>query len=401
MFKISIDKNIKLDEVDLLYTQLNSHVKSNLRVDLLLPVELKNSYVGIVPLLYQFVFTWMRYGNSGKLLLDIASTETTNLEGLYENELIFPMVSLVWNKNEIFDKTGSINLRTYLRDYNVRFFDKMKAVEAQKGEKLILTNFDHLPEDRGILPCFEINGIFSANETKLSNSLKGGIQRVLSYSKDAQNSYEEIKVHLMGIIYELMKNTFEWGNKDENNVPLDPSLRGLLVKFYKKTRVKLLEEFKSHKGLSSYFGSQVLKENIKSEIYFLEIDVFDSGVGFVRKYKAINPNEDLSDVDIIKKCLIKHNTSAKGLEKDDKGIGLDRILAILDGKGFLRIKTGSNCVYRNLISNRYKNVGKDNVGEMELFDWKSNSNEVYTNYPQAEGCIITIIYPLSFYLKDE
>lgn len=401
MWQIKINKSIKLDEVEQLYTQLYQHIKLYIVVDVLLPVELDNSYIGIVPTLYQFVFTWMRYEKSGKLLIDISKPDATNYEELYENELIFPLVCLVWNKNEVFDKTGEINLRKYLKNYNTIYFDRMKAVTAQKNWKLLLTNFDHLSEDYGILPCFEVNGLFTANETSLSNNLKGGIQQLLSYSKDAQKSYDEIKVHLMSIVYELMKNTFEWGSKDEYNVPLDPSLRGLLVKFYKKTRRKLVEEFKSHKGLSTYFSSDVLKENTVSEIYFLEIDVFDSGVGFVKKYKSLNPIEKLSDMDIIKKCLIKHNTSAKGLEKDDKGIGLDRILNILDGKGFLRIKTGSNTVYRNLISNPYKKIEKESVADMELFDWKNNSNEIYTNYPHVEGSVITIIYPLSFNLKDE
>lgn len=330
MFQIKINKSVKLDEVEQLYTQLNQHIKLDIVVDVLLPVELDSSYIGIVPTLYQFVFTWMRYEKSGKLLIDISNPEATDYEELYENELIFPLVSLVWNENEVFDKTGKINLRKYLKSYNTIYFDRMKAVNAQKNWKLLLTNFDHLSEDRGILPCFEINGVFTANETTLSNNLKGGIQQLLGYSKDAQNSYDEIKVHLMGIVYELMKNTFEWGNKDENNVPLDPSLRGLLIKFYKKKRRKLVEEFKIHKGLTTYFKSDVLKENSLSEIYFLEIDVFDSGVGFVKKYKSLNPSEKLSDIDIIKKCLIKHNTSAKGLEKGDKGIGLDRILTILE-----------------------------------------------------------------------
>jgi len=395
MFQIKINKSIKLDEVEQLYTQLYQHIKLDIAVDVLLPDELGSSYFGIVPSLYQFVFTWMRYEKSGKLLLDISKPEMTDYEELYENELVFPLVCLVWNKNEIFDKTGEVNLRSYLRNQNTLYFNKMKAVTAQKNWKLLLTNFDHLSEDRGILPCFEINGVFTANETTLSNNLKGGIQQLLGYSKDAQKSYDEIKLHLMGIVYELMKNTFEWGNKDENNVPLDPSLRGLLIKFYKKTRRKLIEEFKTHEGLTTYFKSDVLKENSLSEIYFLEIDVFDSGIGFIKKYKSLNPIEKLSDIDIIKKCLIKHNTSAKGLEKDDKGIGLDRILTILDGKGFIKIKTGNYSVYRNLVSNPYKKIEKELVGDMELFDWKKNSNDVYTSYPQAEGSVITIIYPLS------
>lgn len=401
MFKISISKNIKLEDIDALYKLLYNYIRLNITVNLLLPIELKSSssYIGIVPSLYQFAFTWMRYKNSGKLLLDISNPEEVNFDEIYENELIFPLVSLVWNKNEIFNATGKINLRSDLREVNIRYFDKMKAVEAQKNKKLLLTHFDHLPEERGILPCFEKNGLFIATKTSISNSFKNGIQQVLNYSWGAKQSFNEIEPHLMTIIYELMKNTFEWGNKDEHNVPLDPNLRGILIKFYRKTRKKLLEDFKNNKGLTTYFESPALKEITQSEIHFLEINVFDSGVGFVKKFKSLNNSENLSDIEIIKKCLVKHSTSAKGLEKDDKGLGLDLILNTLNGKGFLRIKTGSSCIYRDLINQPYKELMTTDINKMELLDWNSGNNSKYTEYPQAEGSVITIVYPLTIIWK--
>jgi len=401
MFQVKINKKINLEEVEQLYISLYQHIKLDIAVDVLLPVKLESSYIGIVPSLYQFVFTWMRYEKSGKLLIDILDPSKTDFEELYENELIFPLVSLVWNTNEICTKNGQINLREYLRNYNSLYFKKMSAVEAQKNRKLLLTNFDHLPRERGILPCFEINGVFVADESSLSDNLIEGFHGVLAQSLYAKRALGTIIQPLLGLIYELMKNTFEWGSTDENNVPLDPNLRGILIKFYNKGRKNLLDEFKFHKGLSNYFNSSLLRENSNAGIYFLEIDVFDSGVGFTRKFKALNHIEGLNDIDIIKKCLIKHSTSAKGLGKGDKGIGLDRILTILDGKGFLRIKTGNHCIYRNLISNPYKIIEKDSIADMELFDWKIHSNEVYTNYPMAEGSVITIVYPLSFDTKDE
>lgn len=395
MFKISINKTIKLDDLDDLYKSLYDHIRQGLTVDLLVPTELKSSYIGIVPALYQFVFTWLRYEKSGKFLLDISNPENVDFDEIYENELIFPLVSLAWNKNEIYNSTGKLNLRPYLKDFNVRYFDKMKAVEAQKNWKLILTNFDHLPEERGILPCFEKNGVFTANETALAISLRNAINQVLSYSWGTKTSYKEIEPQVVGIIYELMKNTFEWGNKDENNVPLDPSLRGLLIKFYRKRRNNLVEDFKDHKGLVEYFKNPALKEIVNSEIYFLEIDVFDSGVGFVKKYKSLNKSENLSSIEIIKKCLIKHSTSAKGLEKDDKGLGLDRILNTINGKGFLRIKTGNSCVYRDLINHPYEELKANEIDKMKLIDWKTGNDSNYTEYPNAEGSVITIIYPLT------
>jgi hypothetical protein len=163
---------------------------------------------------------------------------------------------------------------------------------------------------------------------------------------------------LKKITFELMKNTFEWGRTNKDNVSLDPNLRGVLFKFYKNRRKTLVDDFKDHPGVVNYLNSKTLKENTQGELYFLELSVFDSGAGFIEKYKSLNKSTKLSDVDIVKTCMIKHNTSAQGLEKDDKGIGLDRVLKTLNKKGFLRIKTGTVCLYRDLIANNYLELEK-------------------------------------------
>jgi len=398
---IKIDKNIKLEDIESRYIELHGYMEKQLHVDLSLPKMLEHNYFGLIPSLYQFAVTWVRYSNSGKLLLDIENIAETDLDKLYENELLFPLISLVWNKNEVYSKDGLTNLRSILRPKNVEMFEKMKKVKSLKGSKLLLTTFDHLPEDRGVLPCFEINHEFIKNEFVLTSNLRPSLTQILNFSIETKTNYELIGKHLMGIVYELMKNTYEWAREDESRVPLDPSVRGLLIRFFKKRRKSLLEDFQKHKGLTDYFESNLLKENTQNELYFLEVSVFDSGIGFIDKFKSLNPTETLSDIDILKKCLIVHNTSAKGLYKDDKGIGLDRILSILDKKGFLRIKTGNLCVYRNLITHNHKELDKEDVNSMELFDWNKNSNTDYTSFINAKGAVVTIIYPLSINTAHE
>lgn len=410
---IKIDKNIKLEDIESCYNELHGYMEKQLHVDLSLPKVLEHNYFGLIPSLYQFAVTWVRYSNSGKLLLDIENIAETDLAKLYENELLFPLISLVWNKNEVYNKSGSSNLRTFLKKYNQIVFEKMKGVRqvnlfnesinpsALKGSNLLLTVFDHLPEQHGILPCFEVNGEFVRNESIFGNNLLPGISQVLQYSKELISNFNLASKDIIGITYELMKNTYEWAKDDENRVPIDPSLRGLIIRYYKKRRASLLEDFNKHIGLTNYFQSNFLKENSQNELYFLEISVFDSGIGFIDKFKSLNLTETLSDIDILKKCLIVHNTSAKGLDKDDKGIGLDRILTILDKKGFLRIKTGNLCVYRNLITHNHRELEKEDVNSMELFDWNKNSNTDYTTFNNAKGAVVTIIYPLSINTTHE
>jgi hypothetical protein len=73
----------------------------------------------------------------------------------------------------------------------------------------------------------------------------------------------------------------------------------------------------------------------KGEIYFIELSVFDSGIGFVSRFtgKSNESFEAFDQVQIIKKCLTKHHTSDRSLHRESKGLGLNRILNLLDKKG--------------------------------------------------------------------
>ncbi len=391
--EIAVNRNIKLEDIESLYKKLQK-VDDGKFIDVLLSSKLTYPNLGLIPLLYQFVVTWSRNKNSGKLLLTIDQFDEQILEELYENELLFPAISFVWNKNQVYDTKGEMNLRSELRKKNSEIFERMKRVKPLKGNKLLLTDFDHLPADRGLLPCFEVNNEFVKDEFILSNSLRNALSELLSYSNLAKSLFHIVFKELIGIIYELMKNTFEWARTDKDKIPLDPNMRGLLIKFLKRSRSNYLKESKEHQGFLSYFSSESFKENSKGELYFLELSVFDSGIGFVDKYKSLNPQEKyLTSIDVLKKCLVKHMTSAKGLNKDDKGVGLDRILSLLDKKGFLKIRTETLSVYRNLVTHEYKSVQE--VTNMELFDWYTNKNDEYTKCEKVEGAVITILYPLS------
>jgi len=390
-FTITIKKSATLEDVDGYYDQLHKSSSVRATVDLCLPAGFNKDYFGLIPQLLQFVITWSRYKKSKRLLIDIPDTEKGTIENLYKNELIFPAVILVWNTNGVYNANSQESLIGVLNFKNREFITKMMAGESIY-HKLLLANFEHLPDDYQ-LPCFGSRYEFIRTEYNLQQNLRKGISDVLYYTA-VEPEFVSIYPDIVAIIYELMKNTFEWGREDENNIPLETNIRGVMAKFFKKTRKALLEDMQGHKGLLDFFASKSHKENAKGELYFIEISIFDGGVGFSRKYKSSQPNDiDLSDINILKKCLIKHNTSSKTLEKDDKGIGLDRILHVLDGKGFLSIKTGQLCIYRDMVANPYKDDRK--IENMVLFDWKSQNAERYNKFRNADGALITILYPLA------
>lgn len=394
MSVLKIKHSLKLSDFDKHYRELGFLADQNATIDIEIPRQITKNFFSVTSSLIQFIATWLRTFGHGRLIIDLKD-EQEIISKMYEEEFFFPIVSLAWNDVPIVDTTGK-NLRPILRSYQNEFIVKMRRVSALKGDKLLLVNLDHFDNDTGILPFFENKNQIITNESSLADSLGYPILNdVLKNHKGSKEEFQSIFEEMIGIVFELMKNTFEWGREDESDVPLSPNIRGLFVRFYKKTRSVLLEEYNKDKAISEYFSNEtILQTNDLGQIYFIEISVFDSGVGFIKKFNDIQ-KINLNEIDILKKCLIKNHTSSKSLFRDKKGIGLDRILRILDGKGLLRIKTDKYCVFRNLIESPYKEVSKDNFKDVELNDWKTMSKDYFTKETLSAGSNISILYPLS------
>lgn len=154
---------------------------------------------------------------------------------------------------------------------------------------------------------------------------------------------------------------------------------------------KILEEFEET-PIQSFFQHPFILENCindQNQIYYLEILVFDSGVGFIDKFIQ---KEGLTDLEVIKKCLVKNQTSSTSNLKSKKGIGLDRILNILNKKGFVKISTDKYCVYRDLIKDNYKPIDVEKLKDLKLEDW--NNDDFRTdNIIKSRGSYISILYP--------
>jgi hypothetical protein len=102
----------------------------------------------------------------------------------------------------------------------------------------------------------------------------------------------------------------------------------------------------------------------------------------------------LQEVNYVKECLYRHNTSSDISISDTKGIGLDRVLQTLNNKGLVRIKTGRIDVVRDVKTITYKHH-KD-ASQIELYDSFSNQNSNFETYPEVSGTLISIFYPLTF-----
>lgn len=391
MKEIRIKNSIKLFEVDKLYDQLNEN--SSDKIDLRLPRNIDKYFFSLAPSIIQFAATWIRSEKRGKLIIDLKLNDIQLAEKYYEQEIFFPIVSMAWNEITISNVSGD-NLRPFLRQFQNKFILKMRNAEAMKGEKLLLLNLDHFDSESGILNFFEQNGSFNAIEEDLEAILKKPITTdVIKYARSKAEIEKKFN-DIVGIIFELMKNTFEWGRENALGVSWNPNIRGLYVRSYKKNQANILSENASDKNITDYFSHPSLETNDSHQLFFIEISVLDTGSGFIKKFN--NKNNAKDDFTILKSCLIKHQTSSTGNLENDKGIGLDRILNLLDNKGFIRIKTDKYCVYRNMIKDRYRLSENYNPDIMQIFDWQTGSEKLLSLNDECSGTLVSVLYPISF-----
>lgn len=384
MTEITIPKNITPGKIAILYDQYIT--ESDLEpISVTIPDALNKYTFGLFSDFLRFIITLNSIRTIQVLKINI---EVSQIDSLYDQEYAYPIISLLWNRSLFLDKNEH-PIKDVLREKQNDFFIRMNSLKRIKGNKYTLTSTDHLSKDKGLIRLFETQYGFNDNENQIYEALDDLLKNyVLKFNKSNAFEFEAISRDIGAIVYELAKNTYEWGRTDANLVELQSSIRGIYFRFHVNQIDKIFDEYNGT-PLETFFNHKSIQETCISElnkIHYLEILVFDSGVGFIDKF---NPKNNLSDLDIIKKCLIKNQTSSTSSLKSKKGIGLDRILQILDNKGFIRISTDKYTVYRDLIKDVYAPVDPENLSDQKLEYWDYRKKDG----PKSAGSFISILYP--------
>ncbi|MEZ6039633.1 MAG: hypothetical protein R3C20_03955 [Planctomycetaceae bacterium] len=206
-----------------------------------------------------------------------------------------------------------------------------------------------------------------------------------------QNIHPATRRGLGLILYELIKNTHDWGRTGVDNVPLRPSVRGIL---FTRLNVNLEGAIASAGGnpaLESYVTSlgQRSRDNY---VRFLELSVFDSGPGLASRWLSKPLTDDVTAEEELAacfSCLSKHKTSSRA---SNRGLGLYDVMHTLDElHGFMRLRTGRLALFRDFVSSPLQ--ADEQMNGPTLFDWHSAST-VPTRIPQTTGTLFTMVIPL-------
>ncbi len=295
MTEITIPKNITPNKMEDLYKKyINNQDVSN--IHLKIPVSLNKYTFGLLGDLLKFIITLNSKSKIQTLILDV---DNENLINFYDQEYAYPIISLLWNTSNFTDK-NNVNIKDSLREKQNEFFIKMNSLARIKGNKYILTNTDHLSKNKGIIRLLENPDGFNDDEDQIKYSVKKIFNEyVLTFNKNNKIELENLIEDIAAIVYELTKNTYEWGKTDQNLIELPASIRGVYFRFHINNSKKILEEFEET-PIQSFFQHPFILENCindQNQIYYLEILVFDSGVGFIDKFIQ---KEGLTDLEVIK-----------------------------------------------------------------------------------------------------
>lgn len=389
--KIEIKSKLSLKNIETLYIELEKFKLKEQLVDIKLPNTFESSDFGILFSFLQFISTWVRASVSGNLLLPVANKEAAI--SYLQNEFVYPVIALSWEK-QILSNSGE-NLRLFLKEPSQEYFKNMEYFQLHEKLSVPIFCFDHDKRKSGHSRNFYDENLNLLQEDVVSNNLYPAFKKIGSFNKLVfNNSIKEKYDSFIAIIHELFANTHEHAKTNERGHNLYPNIRSVYLKFHKKTIPSFLNSYKEFPGLQEYFKSD-FKLNTLGELYLVEFSFLDSGPGLVKRFSgSANKYSPKEEVDIIKKCLYRHNTSAIGIKGTTKGIGLDRVLQTIDHNGFVRIKTGHVDVFRNMKKEPY--VHHDSSSQIALFDTRLNKLEEFEVYPEAQGTLISIFYALDF-----
>lgn len=168
---------------------------------------------------------------------------------------------------------------------------------------------------------------------------------------------------IANLVYELFRNTDEHAQTDEVGNAYHRNMRGLMVKYTSFSGETIAAETAGEDMPQKMFMLRTLsnqkvrlddsgRPRAAADAAFLEMTVFDTGPGLVRRWLGKNePGKSLDDIDIesevkvVQKCFEQHSTTK---DSQVSGHGLSLVLSALkELNAFLRLRTGRVCLVQD------------------------------------------------------
>ena len=214
--------------------------------------------------------------------------------------------------------------------------------------------------------------------------------------------FDEERCDALGVMaFELLENAYIHGRLNEYAEPIQVGVQSISIKLVEVPVGYATDAAGGNRDVSLYLLQSSFRKNEKKNL-FLEMTIFDSGIGYHRWINATcnlssatNNYRGKTEEETIRDCVLHHATSKIS---DGSGIGLFRVTRLLkDMFGFIRIRTGGSCFYSRLdwtIDGKPRVLGGDHE-EAKNPDVKLQAWFPGSELSESSGTSITICIPFT------
>ncbi len=352
--------------------------------ELQIPSNVSHSFAGGEASFAQALCTWAKLQTTRKLITFAKGPEDPQIKKVAQ--LFYGLVAAL-DADSITDNQGD----SVIASIRIEALKRLKALQApnpfeqSSGNQFQILCADHLgyshPE---LLYTINSDGQRRMRSRKEFQYIAKQIFRYLVQSRFEESWHREITVSLGTMLYEIFKNTEDHGMRDANRNRIMHSMRGVHARFHAVAPSNLEKIAQGYEPFQKY-ASGLQPDPSHKQITFMEITVFDSGLGFAPTWlkqplDTILPSQELAAV---RECFDLGKSSK---QHDGYGQGLPQVIrALRQSKGFFRLRTGRLSLYSNF------SLPRDSDEGLNLELWSRNGS--YVLAPVA-GALITLIIPL-------
>lgn len=388
---ISFQSNLTLIEIEDTYSKLHSDAVLDVR----LPAHLKQGGTfGINSALVQFIATWARNNQKGRLLPYGSNTGVASYA-----ELLHQPHGLIasYMAPNLADPKGVKLGKSEVLAQAAPFIEAMQSSrlrETMNGRGAILACFAGAKSEF-LLPLYERSNIEGMRGIGDFEKLTQQLIRVCDPSllgRTPENIIKSISL----LIRELFENTNDHATTDELGCEYSweyPNVRGIFAKYisfgpHDSDAINAFGDV-PHR---LFFQKAMLNYTASKTIDFLEISVIDSGPGIAKRWLAhVRPNANIEEVSIaLEEELVRETFELGKTSKkiNGTGVGLDTVIkSLVMVKALLRLRTGRLCLYQDFSSGP--------VSSFEPRHWLNDRKEL----PRTVGTSFSILIPLSSKVK--
>lgn len=385
---IAINENSDFSDVD----QHLVEIADSRETDLEVPLRFTEDKIGFRAAVIQLIITWAREQKGIHIVVADKTPEWLTSCCAVDHGLIAVLMAPSVESPEGL----ALDPKSIKEAYDEYRRIAIKPREAVDGALFLVTNvfgtvehaYDHLAPKTA--QPEKIASFKDEVKNQLERCIAAAASRLLT-----PNDFTDIAE----IVYELFANAEEWGCKDIDGSDIEPNARGIIFKIHRGPFFSQYDETPPGEYLNQWQAEE------KADPSFLEISIFDSGVGLAQHKIGKRVTETTSlkeEYDNVMHCLRKYS-SASG--RSYRGLGLHYVMSLLTRtRGFLRYRSGHLSLFRNF----YRQPLLSDIGRTKLdparrsafradniyfFDWRSGSLDLI-RAPSADGALFTLLFPL-------